>query len=116
MTKKILITLALVIPTIILSTILFTNTEKIGVKKEMVDKTYKIDGMTCQNCEQKVRRSFSGTKVTIVDVSFEKERATFRYDSAQINKEWLNEQLQKNELSIVPSNSLTLDDLRAPLP
>ena len=81
MIKKIIIACALIIPTVILTTILLTNTEKIGIKKNMVEQRFIVEGMVCTACETKVKESFSNTNIQVINVSYENKEALIKYNA-----------------------------------
>ena len=99
MIKKLFI-LALIIPTVVLTTILFTNIDKIGVKKDIVEKTFIVKGMTSSDCETTFRNSFKDTDVDVLSVSFADQLAVLKYDAAIIDKAFLYKQLNGSGLSI----------------
>lgn len=114
MIKKIIIACALIIPTVILTTILLTNTEKIGIKKNMVEQRFIVEGMVCTACETKVKESFSNTNIQVINVSYENKEALIKYNANKETIETINEQLKQYDLSFKfpPPDKLEVIDFK----
>ena len=100
MIKKIIIILALIIPTVLLTTILLNNVDNIGTKKNIVERTFLIDGMVSVDSEIAVRRCFNPKKIQVLDVSFAKKKLTIKFDAARFDDDYLKDQLKKNGFTI----------------
>jgi len=93
MIKKVLITLALVIPTVFLCTVLIMNQSHIGSNKEFTKKEYVVEGMTCKNCELKLKQILNGKYVSVESVDFKTKVIILHLDPLKMSLSLLNESL-----------------------
>tara|TARA_B100000131_G_scaffold145686_1_gene141725 strand:+ start:8284 stop:8697 length:414 start_codon:yes stop_codon:yes gene_type:complete len=112
MLKKVLILLALVIPTVFLCTILVMNQSNLGSKKHFEQKEYLVEGMTCKACEFKVKNALNGKYVSVESVDFETKRIVLHLDPHKKNLSLLNSDLvdQNYVLKKLPKQTLKVID------
>ena len=112
--KKLIIILSIIVPTILLTSLLISNKDNIGSKKNLVEETVLVQGMVCSDCEGRVREAFKGTKVTVLSVDYDSKKAVLRYDKGRFDFEWFNKQLIPFDLLVspVPKDKLKLIDYK----
>ncbi|RAP29887.1 hypothetical protein DID78_02845 [Candidatus Marinamargulisbacteria bacterium SCGC AG-343-D04] len=95
MKKKIFIILAIVVPAIILSSLLFLNKDKIGTQREYTTKTFKVDGITCQGCASKIENALKKKEIKNIVVNIEKKTATLTFDKNNLSQDTIKEMASK---------------------
>jgi hypothetical protein len=112
--KKLIIILSIIVPTVLLTSLLLSNKDSIGSKKNVIEETVIIKGMVCSDCEGRVHEAFKGTKVKVLSVDYDSKKAVLRYDKGRFDFEWLNKQLSLQDLSAspLPKDKLKLVDYK----
>jgi len=100
MIKKILIILAIVIPTVILSFILVSNKSHLGSDKNFEKREYMVEGMTCTDCEIRLKQILNGDHISVEKVDFETKRIIMHIDPQNTSLNQINTQLLEHNYSL----------------
>ena len=89
-----MITAAIVIPTVLLSTLLILNKDKIGTPKDNQNVSITVEGMTCEACVHKITKGLKKLNgVKTVSVNLNTKRAQISYKENKVSIQEMKEKI-----------------------
>ena len=111
--KKFLVAFIL-LPAISLTIFLYLNKDTVVKPKEIAERQFKVNEITCQSCVQKIEHTLKSKHIQLIKFNIENKTITLKYDINKYKVEKLNQFLFKDSyvLKPVPTDTLEIIDYK----